>query len=153
MCCFPAAKIRRDRMKRFLVLFAVIGLVVATSGCSVKEVQLWFQVHQNTSISSSQAKTIADAVNKTRPPGSAPFYPATPTTNSSGTTTSAVPTTCVPDNVASVHCAGSTGDGPAVEGPLKVGGYDPFDLDKDGDKAACVDPVGSVDVLGQVLTS
>jgi hypothetical protein len=59
--------------------------------------------------------------------------------------------TCVPDNVASVHCAGSDGDGPSVMGPLKVGAYDPFDLDKDGDKAACVDPVGSIDVLGQVV--
>jgi hypothetical protein len=36
-------------------------------------------------------------------------------------------------------------------GPLKVGAYDPFNLDADGDKEACVNPVGSIDVLGQVL--
>jgi hypothetical protein len=130
-------------MKRFVVLFAVIGLIVATSGCSVKEVQLWFQVHQHSSISADQAKSIADVVNAKRTPGCDPFY----------TADGPLASPCVPDNVASVHCVGTNGDGPAVAGPLKVGGYDPFDLDKDGDKAACVDPVGSVDVLGQVLDS
>jgi hypothetical protein len=128
-----------------------LALIVAASGCSIKEVQLWFQVHQKT-VTSDQVKSITDLVNSQRTPGCDPFYTANPTTNASGTVTSATPTACVPDNVASVHCAGSTGDGPAVEGPLKVGAYDPFDLDKDGDKAACVDPVGSIDVLGQVLT-
>jgi resuscitation-promoting factor RpfB len=44
---------------------------------------------------------------------------------------------CVP--VASdVDCAGGSGNGPAyVDGPIRVTGSDPYDLDRDGDGIAC----------------
>ena len=44
---------------------------------------------------------------------------------------------CVP--VASdVDCAGGSGNGPAyVDGPIRVTGSDPYDLDRDGDGTAC----------------
>ena len=44
---------------------------------------------------------------------------------------------CVP--VASdVDCAGGSGDGPAyVDGPVRIVGSDPYDLDRDGDGIAC----------------
>lgn len=44
---------------------------------------------------------------------------------------------CVP--VASdVDCAGGSGDGPAyVQGPVRIVGSDPYDLDRDGDGIAC----------------
>ncbi|RSM74288.1 hypothetical protein DMB66_01400 [Actinoplanes sp. ATCC 53533] len=46
-------------------------------------------------------------------------------------------TPCVP--IASdVDCAGGSGNGPAyVEGPIRVIGGDPYDLDRDGDGVAC----------------
>jgi hypothetical protein len=37
-----------------------------------------------------------------------------------------------------VDCAGGSGDGPAyVSGPVRVDGYDVYDLDRDGDGIAC----------------
>jgi hypothetical protein len=119
---------------------AVTMLLVATSGCSVKEVQLWFRATNHGTVTSDQAKAIADVVNPHQPVGCDPRY-------SPGT---GYATSCVPSNVATVDCAGTTGDGPAVRGPLVVTGWDSFDLDPDGDRNACVDPVGSVDVVGQV---
>lgn len=46
-------------------------------------------------------------------------------------------TPCVP--IASdVDCAGGSGNGPAyVDGPIRVIGSDPYDLDRDGDGVAC----------------
>jgi hypothetical protein len=39
---------------------------------------------------------------------------------------------------ADVDCAGGSGDGPRyVQGPVKVSGSDPYDLDRDGDGVAC----------------
>ncbi len=129
-------------MKRAVVVVcAVLALVVASSGCTLREVQLWFQIKKHTSISTDQAKSIGDLVNSKRLPGCDTRYEA-------GTSYA---TQCVPNNETSVHCAGTSGDGPAVFGPLVVTGWDSFGLDPDGDKLACVDPVGSVDVLGQVL--
>jgi hypothetical protein len=127
-------------LRRFLVMFAVLGLLVASSGCSLREVQLYFQFKGHP-ISADQAKATADLVNRNRPAGCDTRY-------APGASYS---TPCVPNNVTSVHCAGTTGDGPAVRGPLTVTGWDAFGLDPDGDKQACVDPVGSADVMGQVL--
>jgi hypothetical protein len=123
-----------------IVVVAVVGLVVTASGCSLREVQLFFQIKGHP-ISTDQAKTIADSVNRNRPAGCDSRYAAG----------GAYATTCVPSNVTSVHCAGTTGDGPAVTGPLTVTGWDSFGLDPDGDKQACVDPVGDIDIMGQVL--
>ena len=114
--------------------------MIATSGCSLREVQLYFQFKGHP-ISVDQAKATADLVNRNRPAGCDSRYVAVATYS----------TTCVPNNVTSVHCAGTAGDGPAVRGPLTLTGWDAFGLDPDGDKQACVDPVGSLDVLGQVL--
>jgi hypothetical protein len=39
-----------------------------------------------------------------------------------------------------VDCAGGGGNGPAyVDGPVRVVGDDPYDLDRDGDGVACDD--------------
>jgi hypothetical protein len=57
----------------------------------------------------------------------------------------------VPDNATQVHCLGTDGDGPVVRGPLTVKGWDPFELDPDGDKNACVDPGAQFDYFGQEL--
>ena len=44
---------------------------------------------------------------------------------------------CVPV-AEDVDCAGGSGNGPAfVDGPIKVTGSDPYDLDRDGDGTAC----------------
>ncbi len=43
---------------------------------------------------------------------------------------------CVP-NVSKVKCAGETGPGPSVVGPLQVIGYDVYGLDPDGNDLAC----------------
>jgi hypothetical protein len=44
---------------------------------------------------------------------------------------------CVP-NASDVDCAGGSGNGPEyVDGPIRVIGDDPYDLDRDGDGIAC----------------
>jgi hypothetical protein len=121
-------------------MVAVVVLLIATSGCSLREVQLYFQFKGHP-ISTDQAKVTADLVNRNRPAGCDSRYVA-------GASYS---TQCVPNNVTSVHCAGTPGDGPAVRGPLTLTGWDAFGLDPDSDGQACVDPVGNVDVMGQVL--
>ncbi len=120
---------------------AVIALLIATSGCSFREVQLWFQVVKHTSITTDQATSVANAVNSKRAAGCDTRY-------SPG---ASYATQCVPNNVAAVHCAGTTGDGPAVRGPLLVTGFDAFLLDPLGLKTACVNPVGNLDLVGQVF--
>lgn len=129
-------------MKRFAVLSIIaLAVVLATSSCSITQVKLWFQATRHESVTSDQAKSIADAINAKKVAGCDSNYSAN----------GPKATTCVPDNVASVHCAGTTGDGPVVEGPLKITGYDSFGLDPGGDGNACVDPVGTIDEFGQVL--
>ena len=115
---------------------AVLALVGVASGCSLREVQLWFAINRKQNISRDQARSLADLVNSKRAPGGCDGNYAGP---------------CVPDNATQVHCAGTSGPGPEVRGPLTVKGWDSFELDPDGDKNACVDPVGSVDLIGQVL--
>jgi hypothetical protein len=44
---------------------------------------------------------------------------------------------CVPNDGQIVHCAGTDGEGHAVEGPITVVGPDLFTLDADGDGIAC----------------
>jgi len=43
---------------------------------------------------------------------------------------------CVP-NASDVDCRGGSGNGPAYTGPTRVIGVDVYDLDRDGDGAAC----------------
>ena len=44
---------------------------------------------------------------------------------------------CVP-MASDVDCAGGSGNGPAyVRGPVRVVGWDEYDLDRDGDGVAC----------------
>ena len=128
--------------RRGLTIGLVLVLVIAASGCSWREVQLWFQVVKHSSISADQARSVADAVNLQRPEGCDSRFQAE-ATYSSG---------CVPNNETSVHCAGTNGDGPAVRGPLRETGWDAFGLDPEGDHQACVDPVGNLDLFGQVLS-
>lgn len=109
-------------------------LLVVGSGCSLREVQLWFSVDQHVDITRDQARSIADQVNAKRAPGGCDG-------NYAGA--------CVPDNATTAHCLGAAGDGPSIRGPLTVAGWDPFELDPDGDRRACVDPVGNLDTFGQ----
>ncbi|WP_344086561.1 hypothetical protein [Luedemannella helvata] len=45
---------------------------------------------------------------------------------------------CVPNDPVDVDCAGGSGNGPSyVQGPVRVIGYDVYDLDRDGDGVAC----------------
>jgi hypothetical protein len=45
---------------------------------------------------------------------------------------------CLDPSVSDYDCAGGSGNGPEyVEGPFKVVGSDPFDLDRDGDGVGC----------------
>ena len=123
-------------MRRGAVVLAVLALVGVASGCSLREVQLWFAINRKQAISREQAKSLADLVNSKRATGGCDG-------NYVGS--------CVPDNATQVHCMATDGPGPAVRGPLTVVGWDSFELDPDGDKNACVDPVGSTDYLGQEL--
>lgn len=116
------------------VVALAMVLVVAASGCSLREVQLWFQFNKHQAISRDQARSLADLVNSKRAPGRCDG-------NYVGS--------CVPDNATQVHCAGTDGAGPEVRGPLTVRGWDSFELDADGDRQACVDPVGTLDTFGQ----
>jgi hypothetical protein len=44
---------------------------------------------------------------------------------------------CIPPG-SDVDCAGGSGDGPRyVQGPIRVTGSDPYDLDGDGDGVGC----------------
>jgi hypothetical protein len=123
-------------MRRFAVVVAVLALVGLTSGCSLREVQLWFAINKKQTITRDQARTIADAVNAKKAPGGC-----------DGNYTGG----CVPDNATTAHCAGTAGDGVAVRGPLTVTGWDSFELDTDGDKYVCADPVGNLELFGQQL--
>ena len=110
--------------------------VLVASGCSLREVTLWFQVRGAT-VSESQAEEIAGQVNARRPAGGCDQ-------NYVGG--------CVPDNEAHAHCKGTpSGKGPAIQGPLLVVGWDSFSLDPDGNKVACDarSPIGSLDVTYQ----
>ena len=125
----------RPHGRHRLALVAVLTVIVA-SGCSIREVTLWFQVRGAT-ISEGQAEEIAAKVNAKRPAGGCDA-------NYAGE--------CVPDNQARVHCKGTPGGvGPAIQGPLLVVGWDSFGLDPDGDKVACNtrSPIGSLDVSYQ----
>jgi hypothetical protein len=44
---------------------------------------------------------------------------------------------CLRPNVSDYDCAGGSGDGPYYTGPVRVVGYDHYDLDRDGDGYAC----------------
>jgi hypothetical protein len=122
--------------RRIGVLVAVFALVGVASGCSLREVQLWFAINKQQNISRADAKNLADLVNSKKAPGGCDG-------NYAGT--------CVPDNATQVHCAGAPGEGPAVRGPFTIAGWDSFELDPDGDKHVCDSPVGSFDVFGQNL--
>ena len=122
-------------MRRTAVVAAVVALVTMASGCSLREVQLWFAINKKQDITRDQARTIADAINAKRAPGGCDA-------NYSG---------CVPDNATQVRCAATAGEGPEVRGPLTVKGWDSFELDADGDKNACVDPAGNLETFGQQL--
>jgi hypothetical protein len=125
-----------EMRRRIGALVAVLALVGVASGCSLREVQLWFAFNRHQAISREQAKNIADLVNSKKAPGGCD-------SNYAGT--------CVPDNATQVHCAGTSGEGPAVRGPFTIAGWDSFELDPDGDKHVCDSPVGSFDVFGQEL--
>lgn len=122
--------------RRTTAIAMVVGLALLSSGCSLREVQLWFQFNRKQVISRPQARSIGDLVNSKRQPGGCDG-------NYTGS--------CVPDNATVVHCRGASGDGPAVTGPLSVTGWDTFELDPDGDHHACVDPVGQFDRFGQQI--
>jgi hypothetical protein len=123
-------------MRRGAVVLAVLALLGVASGCSLREVQLWFLVNKKTEITRDQARTIADAINaKVNPGGCDKSYAGG----------------CVPDNATTAHCAGAPGDGVAVRGPLTIAGWDSFELDADKDKNVCVEPVGGFEVFGQQL--
>src|SRR3954468_21118713 len=100
--------------RRGASLVAVLALVGVSSGCSLREVQLWFAINRHQAISRDQARNLADLVNSKRAAGGCDG-------NYSGS--------CVPDNATQVHCAGTGGDGPSVRGPLTVTGWDSFELD------------------------
>src|SRR5215213_1614993 len=109
--------------RRTLVsLVALMALAGVASGCSLREVQLWFAINKKQAISREQAKSLADVVNSKRPAGGCDG-------NYAGA--------CVPDNATQVQCLGSNGTGPVVRGPLTVKGWDSFELDADGDRNAC----------------
>jgi hypothetical protein len=44
---------------------------------------------------------------------------------------------CLDPDSADYDCQGGSGDGPDYTGPVRVVGADPYDLDRDGDGAAC----------------
>jgi hypothetical protein len=124
--------------RRIGLMVAVLAIVGMASGCSLREVQLWFAFNRHEVISRDQAKGLADIVNSKRAARGCDGNYA------SG---------CVPDNATQVHCAGAPGDGPAVSGPLTISGWDSFELDPDGDKNVCDSPVGSFDMFNQQLGS
>lgn len=121
---------------RIGVVLVLCGLLSVSSGCSLRQVQLWVLFNKKKSISTDQARALADLVNSRRAAGACdPNY--------SGD--------CVPTNATTIHCRGEVGSGPSVKGPLTVVGWDHFGLDPDRDKLACVDPVGGFDRFGQEL--
>lgn len=46
---------------------------------------------------------------------------------------------CLKPNASDYDCAGGSGDGPYYTGPVRVTGYDEYDLDRDGDGIGCND--------------
>ena len=123
--------------RKTAVVVAVLALVAVASGCSVREVQ---SVRDQ-----PEAGDQLGAGEEHRRPREleAAAGPVRPQLRGG----------CVPDAIAEVHCAATSGDGVVVRGPLIVTNWDSFGLDPDGDKQACVDPVGAVDYLGQELDS
>lgn len=118
--------------RRMLALASgLIVVAVLSTGCSVREVQMWFALRGAPDVSAAQARQIADAINPgISPVGCNPFYAGG----------------CVPDNQAVAHCAGTIGEGPVIRGPLTVT-WDAFGLDPDGDNVACAgtNPIGAID--------
>jgi len=123
---------------RIGVVLVLCGLLSVSSGCSLRQVQLWVLFNKKKSISTDQARALANLVNSKRAAGVCdPNYTGD----------------CVPTNATSVHCRGEMGAGAALKGPLTVVGWDHFGIDPDRDKLACVDPVGAFDRFGQELAA
>jgi Cysteine-rich secretory protein family len=118
------------RNRRLIVAIALV--VLASSSCSVRQVQAWFAVHQRPVPSTADALVLAQKINAIAPLGCDDNYADA----------------CVPDNVLAVHCAGDDGVGPAVQGPFRVVAWDHFGLDPDADKIACEGPVPVVQPAG-----
>lgn len=105
------------------LMATVVLCALTASACSVREVQAWFGIRGIHGVTAEQARTIADKVNEGKPAECDSNYTFS----------------CVPNNQAVVHCAGTVGEGPAI-GPVFVAGWDHFGVDPDGDKIACVPP-------------
>ena len=104
-------------------VLSVALVVVLVAGCSWREVQVWFALRGNPSVTADQARTIADKINASSAPACDGNYADF----------------CVPNNLTAVHCVNTPGEGPEI-GRTRVVGWDHFGLDPDGDKIACDAP-------------
>jgi hypothetical protein len=101
-------------MRRILL---VLALVVALSGCSAQQVQIWWAANGGGSLDTQTAQVFADFYNGRCAPD---YYPCLPHTSD-------------------VDCLGGSGDGPAYTngGPVVILGADPYGLDADHDGIGC----------------
>jgi hypothetical protein len=97
----------------------VLALVVALSGCSAQQVQIWWAANGGGSLPLDKAQVFADIYNNAC---HADYYPCLPRTSD-------------------VDCAGGGGNGPAYTngGPyvLLNPPSDPYELDADHDGLGC----------------
>lgn len=113
--------VRALRSSRVGTVVLVCVFALAATGCSVRQVQTWFAVRGNPSVSYSEAKSIADLVNRDKPAECDEFY-----------------SWCVPNNISEAHCAGDGGPGWAVPGEVRISRWDHLGLDPDGDGRGCI---------------